>query len=457
MAVDCCTCMPHRYFIVMMCSIGMLISVGYRTSFSLVVTHIDLVDNTSSSISKDSDSFFPSCSTKNTTRDKVVNWKGSTTLLFGTFYFIGQILFSLPGGILVQRYSAKWIFVSTIFISSILQLLLPLVMEFDHIWLIHLYRFVQGSVEAITVPALNGVVSPWTPAYQRSQLMTLAYAGVYFSPAVASITTGACLCYVSWSSIMYIYGGAGVVWSVFYAFFAFQSPEKHPGLCEAERAIFLSHSSSTPSKTLIGLLSGIPHVFMVVLMLIGGNVFDYLVNKNLLSRTNSRKLAETLGFGVMGACILAIGFLNDYVVVAVLFCVGVAFSAFSISGYQLNPLDLAPKFVGPLTGISRTGTAGSIVSTLLAAKTVGETHKLLDWHNLFIVGGSLHLAGVLFYCIFASGNIQPWAQPESETLIGAPSDTQRINASTEGSGIETPKAKTAKTTSNYGAFQDSIY
>ncbi|KAK7009447.1 vesicular glutamate transporter 1, partial [Biomphalaria glabrata] len=60
MAVDCCTCMPHRYFIVMMCSIGMLISVGYRTSFSLVVTHIDLVDNTSSSISKDSDSFFPS-------------------------------------------------------------------------------------------------------------------------------------------------------------------------------------------------------------------------------------------------------------------------------------------------------------------------------------------------------------------------------------------------------------
>ncbi|XP_055865846.1 vesicular glutamate transporter 2.2-like isoform X3 [Biomphalaria glabrata] len=381
-------------------------------------------------------------------------------------------------------------------------------MEFDHIWLIHLYRFVQGSVEAITVPALNGVVSPWTPAYQRSQLMTLAYAGVYFSPAVASITTGACLCYVSWSSIMYIYGGAGVVWSVFYAFFAFQSPEKHPGLCEAERAIFLSHSSSTPSKTLvqktpwckiltsmpvwamfvgafcrcfvfvmlimqvqqyykdvyphlnsamIGLLSGIPHVFMVVLMLIGGNVFDYLVNKNLLSRTNSRKLAETLGFGVMGACILAIGFLNDYVVVAVLFCVGVAFSAFSISGYQLNPLDLAPKFVGPLTGISRTGTAGSIVSTLLAAKTVGETHKLLDWHNLFIVGGSLHLAGVLFYCIFASGNIQPWAQPESETLIGAPSDTQRINASTEGSGIETPKAKTAKTTSNYGAFQDSIY
>uniref|UniRef100_A0A2C9M346 Major facilitator superfamily (MFS) profile domain-containing protein n=1 Tax=Biomphalaria glabrata TaxID=6526 RepID=A0A2C9M346_BIOGL len=250
-------------------------------------------------------------------------------------------------------------------------------MEFDHIWLIHLYRFVQGSVEAITVPALNGVVSPWTPAYQRSQLMTLAYAGVYFSPAVASITTGACLCYVSWSSIMYIYGGAGVVWSVFYAFFAFQSPEKHPGLCEAERAIFLSHSSSRPRKTLIGLLSGIPHVFMVVLMLIGGNVFDYLVNKNLLSRTNSRKLAETLGFGVMGACILAIGFLNDYVVVAVLFCVGVAFSAFSISGYQLNPLDIAPKFVGPLTGISRTGTAGSIVSTLLAAKTVGETHVSL--------------------------------------------------------------------------------
>uniref|UniRef100_A0A2C9LAE7 Major facilitator superfamily (MFS) profile domain-containing protein n=1 Tax=Biomphalaria glabrata TaxID=6526 RepID=A0A2C9LAE7_BIOGL len=511
MAVACCTCMPHRYFLVLMCFIGMLISVGYRTSFALVMTHINAVNNSNAS---SSDSLFPHCTTEGTSRDLVTHWDGSTALLFNTFYFIGQLFFSLPGGALCQKFPAKRIYAITILISSVLQLLLSLVIISKQIWLIYLFRLVQGGVESITVPSMNAVISAWAPKNQKTTLMNLAYAGVYLSPAVANFSTGASVCYLSWDSILYIYGSLGVLWSVFFYLFVYQSPDQHPCLCDSERDLFIPQANvygnaangnaangnaangkaadqKTPwckfftsmpvwamfvgafcrnfvfamlitevqqyykdvyslNSAMNGLLNGLPHVFMVIFMLLGSVFLDYLGKHGILSWTLVRKLAQTLGFGVMGVCILVIGFLDNYIEVFVLFCVGVAFSGFSISGYQTNPLDLAPKYVGPLTGISRTGMAGSILSTVLAAKTAGDSHKLSDWQTLFIIGGSLHIAGVIFYCIFASGRQQSWAEPKYEALVGETDETEskeNSNVLISPSGIN----------SNYGAIVREIY
>ncbi|CAL1526592.1 unnamed protein product [Lymnaea stagnalis] len=146
MAMDCCSCMPHRYFIVLMCFFGMLISVGYRTSFALVVTHITAFNGShGNTTSDDSTSLFPSCTTQNTTRDRIVHWHGSTVFLFSTSYFVGQLLFSIPGGAMVQKFSAKRVFGVTVLISSVLQILLPIASEL--LWLIFIFRFLQGAVE----------------------------------------------------------------------------------------------------------------------------------------------------------------------------------------------------------------------------------------------------------------------------------------------------------------------
>ncbi|CAL1526593.1 unnamed protein product [Lymnaea stagnalis] len=316
---------------------------------------------------------------------------------------------------------------------------------------------------------MNAVISAWAPKTERARLINIAYAGVYLSPALANFSTGASVCYVSWDSIMYIYGGVGALWSVAFLLFVFPSPHKHPNVkSEAERLLqqntgaaqstsisdlpWRRFFTSLPviaiwvgafcrnfvfamlitavqqyykdvyglSSAMNGLLNGLPHIFMGIFMIMGSFIFDYLAKYGILSMTKVRKLAQGSGFGVMGGCILAIGFLDNHIQVFVLFCVGVAFSGFAISGYQTNPLDLAPQYAGPLTGISRTGMAGAIVSTALTAQLAGNSHSLKDWQILFIIGGSLHLAGVVFYSIFASGRLQKWAMPDFNKTVSSP-------------------------------------
>ncbi|GFO41990.1 vesicular glutamate transporter 2 [Plakobranchus ocellatus] len=286
--------------------------------------------------------------------------------------------------------------------------------------------------------------------------------GVYLSPAVASFSTGATICYVSWDSIMYITGSLGVVWALLWFLVVYPSPdqarigEEEQRLLweQMERArqeatnrqsilqlpwkkfftslpvlaiwvasfcrnfIFAMLISEVPqyfkdsyglSTATIGLLAAAPHLCMVIFMSFSSVIFDMLVKKRVLSMTWIRKIAQGTGYGIQGACMLAIAFTDDYIWSCVLLCVGAAFSGCAISGFQTNPLDLAPEYAGPLVGISRTGMLGSIISTALASQIPGRSKTQQSWNCMFIIGGALHLAGVVFYLIFASGERQPWA------------------------------------------------
>ena len=37
----------------------------------------------------------------------------------------------------------------------------------------------------------------------------------------------------------------------------------------------------------------------------------------------------------------------------------------------------------------------------------------LEWQNVFVIASTVHYTGVVFYAIFASGEQQEWADPES--------------------------------------------
>lgn len=37
----------------------------------------------------------------------------------------------------------------------------------------------------------------------------------------------------------------------------------------------------------------------------------------------------------------------------------------------------------------------------------------LEWQNVFVIASMVHYSGVIFYAIFASGEQQDWADPES--------------------------------------------
>ena len=48
-----------------------------------------------------------------------------------------------------------------------------------------------------------------------------------------------------------------------------------------------------------------------------------------------------------------------------------------------------------------------------------KTHRVLEmeWHHVFIIAATIHAVGVVFYAIFASGEVQDWANDAVVSLV----------------------------------------
>lgn len=450
---------PRRFLIVFLGFLGLLLSIGYRAVFAMVMVHV-IKQNTNQT---DSGSLFKNCLPLNSSCDLSLNWTVDSSLYFNTAYFVGGVFTQVPGGILATRFSPVRICGLSILLSSILMVVLPVCIQNHQYVIVMVIRVLQGIIEGPSVPAVNGVISAWAPRSEKSRMITIAYAGAYLSPAFAMIVSGVLACKVCWHASLYLYGGLGIIWSLTFMLVVVDSPADHPNLSIKERALYdreaqnARKSSASTAKAIpwkyiftslpvtaifvgsfcrnwifsmllmeipqylddtfglgimqIGLLSSLSEVCMTIVTVTGGVLIDKLIKSKLISTTVGRKLAECSGFGIEAVCFIALGFLTDLKVVMVVMCVGVAFSGLAISGYQVNPLDLSPTYASVLTGLSRTGVIGAILGTLSTAilRSRSNVPKEQTWHEVFWIAGGIHLAGVIYYGIFASGERQEWA------------------------------------------------
>lgn len=456
-----CVC-GIRHLVVFMTFVGMLLTIGSRSVFTMVIAHVMGSQSSSEGL------IHMTC--LNTSAKYMhTDWPASDAYNFQTAYFAGYIVTQLPGGILAARFSPRRVCGVCALVTSLLVIALKFALHYQP-WLVYLIRVLQGLVEGPIIPSFNGMVASWAPKSEKSVMITISYAGAYLSAAVANILSGILICKLSWpGAALIVYGCAGVVWSIVWLCALYDSPSGCPCVGEREKALFNKddhHSrpgagvkfseipwrkilTSLPLSAIvvaafcrnwifallvtqiplfyknvydmspdnIGLWSALPHVMMTVVVIAGGFVVDALIKHKVLSTTAARKTAETLGFGVESVCFLVLGLVPGLspTHAIVVICVGVAVSGFAISGYQPNPLDIAPRYCSVLTGIVRLGTIGAVISAAIAGK-VASGHTWNDWRTIFIVAGSLHLAGVIYYLIFASGNRQPWAE-EDQTLL----------------------------------------
>ena len=111
---------------------------------------------------------------------------------------------------------------------------------------------------------------------------------------------------------------------------------------------------------------------MTIIVPFGGMLADYLRKNKILTTTQVRKLFNCGGFGLEGFFFLVVAhatsavsiiktcfgnflltfpyFLQSGAITALTF--GVAFSGFAISGYNVNHLDIAPRYASILMGMS---------------------------------------------------------------------------------------------------------
>ncbi|XP_004851621.1 vesicular glutamate transporter 2 isoform X1 [Heterocephalus glaber] len=448
-----CTCfgLPRRYIIAIMSGLGFCISFGIRCNLGVAI--VDMVNNSTvhraGKVIKEKAKF---------------NWDPETVGMIHGSFFWGYIITQIPGGYIASRLAANRVFGAAILLTSTLNMLIPSAARV-HYGCVIFVRILQGLVEGVTYPACHGIWSKWAPPLERSRLATTSFCGSYAGAVIAMPLAGILVQYTGWSSVFYVYGSFGMVWYMFWLLVSYESPAKHPTITDEERR-YIEESIGESANLLgamekfktpwrkfftsmpvyaiivanfcrswtfylllisqpayfeevfgfeiskVGMLSAVPHLVMTIIVPIGGQIADFLRSKQILSTTTVRKIMNCGGFGMEATLLLVVGYSHTRGVAISFLVLAVGFSGFAISGFNVNHLDIAPRYASILMGISNgVGTlSGMVCPIIVGAMTKNKSRE--EWQYVFLIAALVHYGGVIFYAIFASGEKQPWADPE---------------------------------------------
>ncbi|TSK38500.1 Vesicular glutamate transporter 3 [Bagarius yarrelli] len=451
--LDCgCFGLPKRYIIAILSGLGFCISFGIRCNLGVAI--VEMVNNNTVYINGTA-----------VMQPAQFNWDPETVGLIHGSFFWGYIVTQIPGGFISNKLAANRVFGAAIFLTSVLNMFIPSAARV-HYGCVMFVRILQGLVEGVTYPACHGMWSKWAPPLERSRLATTSFCGSYAGAVIAMPLAGVLVQYVGWPSVFYIYGVFGIIWYTFWLLLAYESPAEHPTISEEEKTyiettigegvnlLSATEKFNTPWRQFftsmpvyaiivanfcrswtfylllisqpayfeevfgfpiskVGILSAVPHMVMTIIVPIGGQLADFLRSRKILSTTTVRKIMNCGGFGMEATLLLVVGFSHTRGVAISFLVLAVGFSGFAISGFNVNHLDIAPRYASILMGISNgVGTlSGMVCPLIVGALTKHKTRR--EWQNVFVIASMVHYCGVIFYAIFASGEKQDWADPES--------------------------------------------
>ncbi|XP_059039629.1 vesicular glutamate transporter 3 isoform X2 [Mustela lutreola] len=396
-----CCGLPKRYIIAIMSGLGFCISFGIRCNLGVAI--VEMVNN--STVYVDG---------KPEVQTAQFNWDPETVGLIHGSFFWGYIVTQIPGGFISNKFAANRVFGAAIFLTSTLNMFIPSAARV-HYGCVMCVRILQGLVEGVTYPACHGMWSKWAPPLERSRLATTSFCGSYAGAVIAMPLAGVLVQYIGWASVFYIYGMFGIIWYTFWLLQAYECPAAHPTISSEERTYIetsIGEGANVVSLS-VGLLSAVPHMVMTIIVPIGGQLADYLRSRKILTTTAVRKIMNCGGFGMEATLLLVVGFSHTKGVAISFLVLAVGFSGFAISGFNVNHLDIAPRYASILMGISNgVGTlSGMVCPLIVGAMTKHKTRE--EWQNVFLIAALVHYSGVIFYGVFASGEKQEWADPEN--------------------------------------------
>ncbi|XP_055385994.1 vesicular glutamate transporter 1 [Condylostylus longicornis] len=439
-----CPCLPARFTIAVMACIGFMISFGMRCNMSAAKLKLEKGNGTL---------FF--------------NWTAATESHVDSSFFWGYLITQIPGGFIASKFAANKIFGLAIVSSASLHLFVPFAMELLRGHIVIWVRVLQGIFEGVTYPACHGIWRFWAPPLERSRLATLAFSGSYAGVVVGLPLSGILAQNFTYGAPFYAYGIFGITWYLFWLWLCFENPRKHPTISIPElkyiekslgevsthttmpslkttpwnemmrsmpvyaiivanfcrswnfyllvlyQSAFLNHKFGYKVEE-AGFVGSIPHLIMTIIVPFGGMLADYLRKNNILTTTTVRKLFNCGGFGMEGLFFLVVAHAKTPAGAVTALTFGVAFSGFAISGYNVNHLDIAPRYASILMGLSNgIGTFAGVIVPYAIEGLIHADPKGC-WTTVFTIAATVHLIGCTFYGVFASGELQPWAEPVHE-------------------------------------------
>ncbi|XP_030644777.1 sialin [Chanos chanos] len=391
------------------------------------------------------------------------DWSPQTQgMLLGAFFF-GYLFTQVPGGYLSGHFGGRIFLGGGVLGTAVLTLLTPLAAQLGAKWLFAL-RALEGFGEGVTFPAMAAMWGRWAPPLERARLMTFSGAGGNFGAFVAFPLTGFICHSWGWPAVFYCCGGAGCLWALFWFLFVSDDPRTHSSISTREKdyiinsigsqggshgwavpivsmafslplwAIIISQmcanwayytlltSGPTYMDTVLhfdirqnSFLSAVPYLGGWLFSLLGGALADNLLERELLSVAAVRKIFTFAGLFLSAAFLAALGFSGCSEVLAVTFLtLSTTIGGLSAAGVYMNQIDIAPRYVGMLQGITNTfGTIPGVLAPIVVGQ-LAKDHSLAGWRKVFCLSAGLSAFGALFFTFFGSGKVQSWAMTEEE-------------------------------------------
>ncbi|XP_068633427.1 putative inorganic phosphate cotransporter [Battus philenor] len=385
-------------------------------------------------------------------------------------FFWGYMLLQIPAGQLAHRYGSRYLLTGALLINCIVFFCMPWAAYYGGwIWVVIL-RIAQGLSQACIIPGMHTFLGKWAPLKERSRLTAWAYGGQAIGPVIGLPITGfIASSRLGWPGIFRFYGVlSGLVGALIWCMIS-DTPAKHPKISYTERqyiendlgsidskkpksvpwrkilthrgmyAIVLGHIGQTWGQLTLysevpafmdsvmgvnikanGLLSALPFLVMWFTNFFFSWLADTLIVKNILSVTNTRKLANTVGSVPAAICLIALAYApKDVIVVETLLVILCSFKIASNVGVNVNHIDISPNFSGTMMSVSNfaSNLCGSL-APLVAGYILTDVSSEYLWRKVFFVAAGFYFFTNLLYVILGTAEKADWNEgPEQKATL----------------------------------------
>jgi sugar phosphate permease len=161
-------------------------------------------------------------------------------------FFWGYILTQVPGGVIAQKFSCKWVIIITMigwgFFSGLTGFMRTLPS-------LEIVRFLTGIFEGSVWPAFMVLTSRWFPRNERAQAAGLFLLALPLSSVLLSPLAGWMITAWNWQVMFYFQAVPPLILAVLAVFLLNDNPETDKKLSEEERKYILQNRDIDYSKT----------------------------------------------------------------------------------------------------------------------------------------------------------------------------------------------------------------
>ncbi|KRX57332.1 Vesicular glutamate transporter 2.2 [Trichinella sp. T9] len=229
-------------------------------------------------------------------------------------------------------------------------------------------------------------------------------------------------------------GIAGITWFIFWMLLTVPDPADHPTLSDKEKQLILNGKNETRTPVALKLseipwksiFTSAPVWAIIIATFTRCWMMFTLINDQLSYMTEALGLSMDTALFLIGCA-----YSTNVIAAVTLMVIARVFSGLAVSGSNVNHLDIAPCYASILTGLGQAFGQISGILTPLLTEYIVSIHEAKGWKLVLLSAAVIHVIGVFFFGIFASGEVQPWATKTLSTAESAEDEAKQ-------SAIETP-------------------